>query len=64
MSDEAISDYELEQERKHNVTPVKHDEYDEDIGEMLDRIETLEVAVDEIKSCLRILEKELEGAQH
>lgn len=62
MRDEAISDYELEQERKHNASPFKHDEYDQDTEEMMDRLETLEVAVDEIKNCLKILKKELKEA--
>jgi hypothetical protein len=46
---EAISDYELESERKHNDSAVKHEEYDSDTEELFEKLEALERDVAEVK---------------
>ena len=52
---EAISDYELEEEGKHNASSVRHDEYDADTEELFDKIEALEKQFAELKKQLEEL---------
>lgn len=48
-SDEAITDWEIAQERRHDESVVKHGEYDAETEAMIDRIEALEREIAELK---------------
>jgi predicted RNase H-like nuclease (RuvC/YqgF family) len=45
---EAISDYELHEQKRHDESTVKHGEYDEDTEDMMGKIEKLEKQVAEL----------------
>jgi predicted RNase H-like nuclease (RuvC/YqgF family) len=59
MSDRAITDWEIAEERRHDASAVKHGEYDEETEKMMDKIEALERGFEELKKEIEALKVKL-----